>query len=223
MSRYPQKRADRGSQKWLQIAVAKQSPELAEPIVARLGLGADCLSWLSPLEDDDFAEYRDEAFLERVGVTLGERPLDSFWPRRGPQWDGLGHTDRGDLILIEAKAHIGEMRSPPSQAREKSLAQIRRALGETRDYLEMPEVGDWTREYYQYTNRLAHLYFLRELNAVPAWLVFVYFTGDDDVGGPATQETWEAAIQDMKSELGLANAHALLPFIIDVFIDVSHL
>ena len=42
---------------------------------------------------------------------------------------------------------------------------------------------DWTKCFYQYANRLAHLYFLKELNGIDAALVFVYFTGDTTING----------------------------------------
>ncbi len=35
-----------------------------------------------------------------------------------------------------------------------------------------------TKGFYQYINRLAHLYLLRVLNKIPAYLVFVYFVND---------------------------------------------
>ena len=43
-------------------------------------------------------------------LTLPQRSLSSFWPRRGPQWDGLARTGRGDLLLVEAKAHVADGR-----------------------------------------------------------------------------------------------------------------
>jgi hypothetical protein len=40
-------------------------------------------------------------------------------------------------------------------------------------------------------NRLAHLYFLCELNGVPAFLVFVYFVNDQEMQGPTTKKEWQ--------------------------------
>ena len=60
------------------------------------------IEWLSPLASDNYAEYSDEAFIDLLGGQLSQRKLASFWPKRGPVWDGLGRTDQGHLILVEA-------------------------------------------------------------------------------------------------------------------------
>ena len=65
-------------------------------------VGGSAVRWLSPLETDDFAEYRDDAFRRRLSVSLGTMPLRRFWPPRGPVWDGLAITDSGRRILAEA-------------------------------------------------------------------------------------------------------------------------
>jgi len=62
------------------------------------------IEWLSPVKSDEYAEYYDEEFLERLGVSNVRVPLHSFWPRSGPRWDGLARTDSGKVILVEAKA-----------------------------------------------------------------------------------------------------------------------
>ena len=125
--------------------------------------------------------------------------------------------------MVEAKAHIGEMSSPASQAGPKSLQHIRASLRETQAYLGVNESIDWSAGYYQYCNRLAHLYFLREINQLPAWLVFVYFVNDTDMSGPGTKEEWIDAIKAMKSALGLPENHLLSKYVIDLYLDVNSL
>ena len=78
---------------------------------------------------------------------------------------------------MEAKANIREFSSDPSKAGPPSLSRIRGALSETKDFLGIRSETDWSCCFYQYANRIAHLYFLRELNGVDAVLVFVYFLG----------------------------------------------
>lgn len=220
MPRSGQWRAARGSQKWLQQAIEHECHTLIMPIAKRLGVAADTICWLSPLPHDNFAEYYDAAFVERLGVELPHRALAEFWPTRGPHWDGLGKTERGDLLLVEANAQIAEMVSPPSSAKaETSVERIRASLAETKRHLRVPDDVDWAATYYQYTNRLAHLYLLRELNGLPAWLVFVHFVGDAQMAGPSTAAIWEEAIADMRSALKLPRDHALSPYVIDVFVD----
>jgi hypothetical protein len=222
MPRTGQQRASRGSQKWLQRCMEQNAGwNLSEAVAEPLGLAPSEVEWLSPLPADNYAEYSDDAFLERLGARLERRPLGAFWPRRGPVWDGLGRTRRGDLLLVEAKAHIREMVSPASQASAASLARINTALNEVRNYLGSSNAADWAGTFYQYTNRLAHLYLLRVVNSLPASLVFVHFVGDLDMAGPASREEWEGAIKVMKTVLGLRDRHPLAPHVLDVFMHVD--
>ena len=211
MGRFPQKPSARGSQRWTQWFIS-HSPEVIDE---QLGLGP--VDWLSPIQSDDYAEYRDQAFLDRLGIVLSARSLDSFWPRGGPQWDALGRSDNGTAILVESKAHLNELYSPASGASESSLRSIRAALEETRIALGVAAGFDWSKQFYQYANRLAHAYLLQQLNMVPTKLVFLYFTGDTDMRGPNSRSEWEEAIRTVHTVLGLRQRPA---FLIDVFVDV---
>jgi len=219
MTRIQQRQASRGSQKWLQALINEHSDVVNRQLAVPLGLSeTDSIHWLSPLENDDYAEYSDQAFLDRLGISLDSYPFANFWPKRGPVWDGLARTESGQVLLVEAKAHIPEMVSPASAASEPSLDVIRRSLEETKRFLGSGSTVDWSTCFYQYTNRLAHLYLLRELNGIPAFLVFVYFIGDTDMGGPGTKEEWEGGIKLMESFLGLRR-HRLSRYVVHMFID----
>ncbi len=78
---------------------------------------------------------------------------------------------------------------------------------------------DLSRGFYQYSNRLAHLYLLRKLNTIPAYLVFVYFT-HDYTHVPTTRDEWKGALQLMYAILG-THKHKLSKYVIDVFMDVK--
>ena len=106
-------------------------------------------------------------FLNRLGTNFERRTLSAFWPNRGPVWDGLACSGE-KLLPIEAKAHVREMNSSPSSAGPKSLAQIKDTLEDTKTLLKVKPDTDWARCFYQYTNCLAHLYLLRELNELDA-------------------------------------------------------
>jgi hypothetical protein len=225
MSRVAQKTAARGSQKWLQLLV-NQAPHLLDPALAHeLNLaGTDTITWLSPKADDAHAEYRDEAFLTRLDVELERTPLSSFWPARGPQWDALGRTSRGEPLLVEAKAHIPELLSPACQATGKSLRTIRASLDRVKRAIGSRTAADWCGTYYQYTNRLAHLYLLRNLNHVPAYLVFVYLLNDTEMSGPRTPEEWAGALELVHAQLGIDDERLAKAFgsaVIELFIDVK--
>jgi hypothetical protein len=97
---------------------------------------------------------------------------------------------------------------------------IQKSLAATKSYMKVKDQTDWSGKYYQFTNCLAHLYFLRVLNKIPAYLIFVYFIGDDSVNGPKTGAEWNAALTVMMTYFGLGN-HRLSQYIANVFIDVN--
>lgn len=217
--RVVQRPGSKGSLRWIQQAVNDGWATLEEPILARL-TGATGIEWKSPLESDDFAEYRDGDFLKLVGLSNLQPTLREFWPDRGPQWDALGVSDQGDVLLVEAKAHVYEMCSPGTGASELSRKKISASLGVCADRLgAKSNRAQWTDFFYQLANRLAHLQFLRD-NGVPAYLVLVNFLNDADMKGPASPEAWEAAYEVAYHVMGLSKRHALSRFVIDVFPDV---
>jgi hypothetical protein len=57
--------------------------------------------------------------------------------------------------------------------------------------------------YYQYTNRIAHLYYLRVLNNINTYLIFVYFLNDTSVNGPKTIDEWIYEISKLHKIIGL--------------------
>jgi hypothetical protein len=166
--------------------------------------------------DDEFAEYRDKAFLRRIAHLELADALASFWPARGPQWDALGRTDTNEIILVEAKAHIDEMFSAGSQASKDSLTKITAALDKTIAAFGAKLLIDWAGPLYQMANRLAHLHFFSE-HDVPARLVFVCFVGDADMEGPESADEWRGALRAVRRMLGLPKRNGLTSRIIDVF------
>ena len=138
----------------------------------------------------------------------------------------MARTSAGWSLLIEAKANVPEFDSNPTGASGRSLTKIREALEETRSFLRVRSDTDWTRCFYQYANRLAHLYFLKELNGIDAALVFIYFTGDTTVSGvnPVSREGWEAAIGLATNHLGVRlSSPWVRENVVVVFIDVNDL
>ena len=219
--------APRGSQRWLQLAVNRCPKVIDEGIAEAIGLElGETIQWLSPLESDAFTEYKDHGFLERLGISTQYRRLEDFWPKRGPVWDGLARTSGGRYLLIEAKANIREFNTSPTGATPRSLHKIRKALDETRAFLGVRSKTDWAECFYQYANRLAHLYFLRELNKVDAALVFVYFVGDTTVSvkDSVSREGWHTAIGLATHHLGVrTHSPWIRDNVADVFIDVDDL
>lgn len=215
--------AERGSQLWLQVAVNRCPEAIDQSIRTALRLDERCkVEWVSPLENERFVEYRDNAALQKLGVAAQRRALSDFWPTGGPVWDGLAKVGSGEVLLVEAKAHIAELVSPASRASEPSRGQIAKSLAQVRNMLAPAAEVDWAGTFYQYANRVAHLHFLREDNGIPAHLVFVNFLNDSDMGGPSHKESWEAATEVVERYLGLGR-HRLRRWIHHFFVDVDQL
>jgi hypothetical protein len=211
----------RGSLKWIRAAVNQRPDLLCQKVSDALGLTGKHIEWVSPRADDEYAEYGDQDFLERLGIQLSHRPLEHFWPNRGPQWDALGRSPTGEVFLVEAKANVPEVVSPGTGASADSRRLIEQSLSEVKEFLRVDRDIVWSGRLYQYANRLAHLYLLRQLNAVPAYLIFVYFIGDEGVSGPRSVAEWKAALTVAKRVLGISERNPLGRYTCDVFIDVQ--
>ena len=223
-------KANKGSQKWLQILVNECPELLNDALSSRLPDSPGVTDWRSPLARDKYKEHRDKELLEKLGGSRFLRnPLPTwpnlynFWPKRGPSWDSHGVTDKGQLLLVEAKSHIREMRGSGSGATsQKSIAKIAQSLKGTQQYLGTNQSVNWAKSpYFQYANRLAHLYWFRELNGLPAFLLMVYFLNDAEQAGPSQTAQWDQAIADEKTALGIRSSHKLSDFVVPVFIDVN--
>jgi hypothetical protein len=118
------------------------------------------------------------------------------------------------VVLVEAKSHAAEMYGSGCQAGPRSRRKIEAALEQTKRWLGVPENTDWTGPLYQSANRLAHLYFFREVVSVPAWLVNVYFLPDPH--SPTTRAEWKMALTQVKAELGLSGIAT--PYTVEVFL-----
>lgn len=223
MGRYSQSVKNKGSQKHIQKLINLNELLINNKIAKAFNLRENLdIEWVSPLLNDHYAEYRDEDFLNRLGLDSLSISLKDFWPSRGPQWDALAKAE-GNIFLVEAKSHIGEILSPPFGARNPaSVNLIKKSLSEVKSFVGSKTKVDWSSYFYQYTNRIAHLYFLRKINKKNAFMVFIYFLSDSSVNGPETKEEWLGAISLMKKYLGI-NQNKLSPFIRDIFIDVKEL
>lgn len=217
MGRFPQLEGTRGSQKWIQKVINERPYNLETFLSLKLQPFdmSERVHWLSPLKQDDYAEYRDEAFLDLLRINLDKYPLNEFWPRRGPQWDALGRREStGEVFLVEAKSHIPELISSLQATDRASKKRILDSLNKTKVALGSKTDFDWTKTFYQYANRLAHLHLLR-MNGIKAYLIFVCFTGDYEMGGPSNFAEWEGAFRLMNRCLGLKE-HVLSKFVVEV-------
>jgi hypothetical protein len=215
-------RAYRGSQMQTQLYVNRRAHELNAAILAALPDVADqqpTIVWKSPLESSKFAEYRDGAFLQAVGLEKHAASLAQFWPRLGPVWDALARVDLvgggHGVILLEAKAHCREMYAGGTRAGVQSRKRITAAIeaaqkwsGSTAPVAHWLDsmAGEPNSSLYQLANRIATLYWLREVAKVPAWVVNLYVLRDSY--GNTTQEMWDSEIDAAYEQLGLASKPA---------------
>ncbi len=122
MGRFPQFSGEKGSKKWIQRLINEKPQLLNLEVRKNLNLSEhEEIQWLSPSEKDEYAEYRDQDFVDLLDVTLDKMPLADLWPEREPQWDALGKSCSGKLFLVEAKSHIGELISTMQAEDEDSI------------------------------------------------------------------------------------------------------
>jgi hypothetical protein len=99
----PQPTGNKGSLKWVQILINRASAILDKTIMEKLKLDSIKINWVSPLEKDNYAEYRNGDFLARLGLQNLNGKLRDFWPNGGPQWDDLEIIkEQGSYFLAEA-------------------------------------------------------------------------------------------------------------------------
>ena len=218
--RVPQPPGRKGSLKWIQRLINEHPQVINDPITAWLKQTGS-IEWRSPLECDDFAEYRDGSFLDRVGHGELTEKLSFFWPSLGPQWDALGITESRKILLVEAKAHIGEICSLGTGATGSSLLKIEKALAATASHVRArkPKVL-WTEGFYQLANRLAHLHFLQQ-NEVDARLILINFVGDLEMNGPMSRAEWQSAYKVVTYVMGLPTPNPLSKYILHLYPSVS--
>ena len=233
----PKRKGDKGSQKWIRILVNKRQKLMSDAILHCLPSSPADIDWRSPLASENYKEHRDREFLVKLGASQHlHNPLPSwenlykFWPMNGPCWDAHGVTNENQILITEAKSHTKEMQGQGSGAKDlKSVAKIARSLKETQQFLGCMWTVDWAKSpYFQYANRLAHLYWFHKLNGLDAYLVLLYFLNDTAMEAkntviPKDEKEWKPAIVSQDKDMGIPESHPLSDRIIHVFMDVKEI
>jgi hypothetical protein len=149
---------------------------------------------------------------------------------QGPVWDVLAALDFPDgtkgALLVEGKSHPKEIYGGGCAATETSRRRIVEALRATQDWLgvDIP-VETWLdplrpdepghSSVYQSANRYAHLYWLRKIAGVDAWLVHLLFVNDPTFG-TTSREEWDFALPRIEADLGLTDVQ--IPYAGHVFL-----
>ena len=222
-----QNKKEKGSKKLIQDYVndSERVKILNQKIIDGLKLKNHRIDWVSPLQEEGYKEYKDKDFLDKLGLKAHIKKLENFWPEPGPRWDALGKIldSKGKeiYILLEAKANIPEICSQCEATSEESIKKINQALKGTCEWLKCKvDIDIWLDYFYQYANRLAHLYFFREKIKKNAYMVFLYFI-NDSTHITTSEEKWEGALQLQKKLMKLNSSKLKKENVIEIFIDVA--
>lgn len=178
------------------------------------------IDWLDFGFCDDIDRWYDKE-LTGLEFISDENILDVWskeWPQRGKKhnWDAVGmikntaSPDQQDFVLIEAKAHIGEINTETGASASDSIQRIEKVLKETASNLNATYDREiWTKRYYQHANRLAVYNHLKQRGLNP-YLLFVYFIGD--MGNksricPQEVSGWHQALSKLDSEMGITDLY----------------
>ena len=155
------------------------------------------------------------------------------WPDFLPPQDKLQTWDAVALIeangetewlLVEAKAHLGELRSDCLASAGNGLGPINEALETIKSDLGVRAILDWKHGYYQYCSRIAALWFLQR-HKIKARLLFVYFTGDEfpmhAFDCPEDQQGWQDELEERRKHVGLPAEHALADRMHEIYLPVA--
>lgn len=157
--------------------------------------------------------------------------LNEFWPKGGPRWDALACVDSGagGVLLVEAKSHLPERYAGECKATSlNSLQMIDASLEKAMIWLGVDPIVEWRERcpyqfkarrrtgcLYQMANRIAHLYFFREVLEIDAWFVNLCFV--DDPHSPTTQTECGFGLAEAKRDMGIAT----VSFGADVFLPAA--
>jgi len=124
-------------------------------------------------------------------------------------------------ILVEAKANLTEWISDCKASSPESIEQISKSLEEVSVALKAKPHIDWTRGLFQFANRLAHQWFLKDRCGIDTRLVFLSFTSDS-THLPHSKDEFIGALKLAETLLGLGTRHLGRRYF-HVFIDVNDL
>ena len=155
------------------------------------------------------------------------------WPEFLPpqdklqNWDAVGLAEidgEVEWILVEAKAHLDELRSDCLASAGNGLGPIREAFEQVKSDLGVRPILDWLNGYYQYCNRIAALWFLGR-HKLKARLLFIYFTGDEypmhAFDCPEDREGWQDELEERRKHVGLPADHPIAGRIYEIYLPVA--
>jgi hypothetical protein len=194
-----------------------------------MGKSTGSVSWLdvnfAPKKDWPDAELKGLEFIDDPGVKSEWR---SWWPHGAGihNWDAVGWWGQRaakEIILVEAKANLAEIRSPCNAKPEGGRGRIEQSLTETAVALGVQSIDSWLTDHYQLANRLAAIHFLKGHGYQPH-LLLVYFVGDKGNTSrvtPQSPDEWAAPLAEQKKQMGLPVSHPLSECVKELFLHIS--
>ena len=159
MSNTSKGQGEKGSKKWIQHFVNTEDVLILTNKIQTEDRSISGLKWCSPLINNSYGEFRTGNIPH---INSGDI---AFWPSQGPWWDAVATFDNKGILLVEAKAHISEIKSKCRASNPESVDKIKSALQRTYEVLTPAKAYDeniWFSKYYQLANRLAFLHHLKE-------------------------------------------------------------
>jgi hypothetical protein len=220
-------KAQKGSKLLIQKYVNEKQEQLNEQILKASPslltfINEDLLiEWKSPLKEEGYREYM-TGFLNLVDVWKGKQSqLRNYWPQRGASWDGVaivnGKQSENGLLLVEAKAHLDEMRSGSKAKNHDNNVLINKTINEVRTAVgSNASMEFWMNEYYQLANRLSFLYLFNKKLNIPTWLVLVNFVEDKSYKS-TTVSKWLHHYNEVFSKMGIDEENELFSKVISVY------
>lgn len=141
-----------------------------------------------------------------------------------------GQDADGEWLLVEAKAHLGELETHCGASKPDSLEMIHCAMDSTAKAVTHQGVATsaWLNRFYQYSNRLATLNFLCRTctPAQPARLIFIYFYGESHEAMPGCKcpqyaAEWQTHLDTMHSELDINLQSPLMQRVHHVYLPIN--
>ena len=141
--------------------------ELNDEILSKTG--GEKIHWL----DFKFSKSDEPLMADRElkGVEFLNSHVNEFWRNYWPQrgnvhnWDAVGQLfidGKREWLLVEAKAHVGELKRKCGASSPNSIKKISDAMEGAMKSFDVKDVvvDKWLSPYYQFCNRLTMLHFL---------------------------------------------------------------
>lgn len=168
--------------------------------------------------DFKYDGYCDKELLNLEFIT---KELDDEWKKYwmcgngGINWDAVGISQDGTYILVEAKAHLSEMKNSASgsqKSQEHNLEKIEEFINRNN----ISSSADvWSKDVYQLANRLIITDFLKNKGFKVKLLYVLFENGFEynrDKSDSATKDEWNTEMERELISMGIkgTNAEALV-------------